>query len=135
MLKSPPPAKEKTAPRNISKTSFNNKSIEKINLYHIFNNPLDKAALPNKSNHLDTPTVVYTLTNTTGSKIFIFNKFVNNLDVKALLENYSASPCKCTGFPFIDKIDNHIITGNLKFISCVMTIFSLLKSINYCNIS
>ena len=82
-----PLVKKKIPPKNICKTFFDNKSIEKINLSRIFHDPLVKAALPNTSAHLHTPTAVYTLTNAIGSKIFNFNKFVNDFDVKAFMGN------------------------------------------------
>ena len=60
-----------------------------MNISRIFDNPLVKAALPNNSPHFDTPAAIYTLMNPIGSKIFNFNKFVNNLDVKPFLDDNS----------------------------------------------
>ena len=65
------------------------------------------------SYHFDTPTVVY-LKNPIGSKIFKLNKFGNNLDVKAFLDNNSTVPCESTGCSFVDKYHHHVMTGNLK---------------------
>ena len=117
ILKPPLPAKKKTSPQNICKISFENKAIEHINLNRIFHDPVVKQAMPNISSNFDIPTVVYTLTNPIGSKIFNFNKFVNKLDVKAFLDDNSTLPCECSGSQFIDKDHNHVITGNLKIIS------------------
>ena len=57
---------------------------------------------------VNTPAVVYTLINPIGSKIFNFNKFVNNLDVKVFFDDI----CECTVSLFVDKDDNRFITSN-----------------------
>ena len=57
---------------------------------------------------VNTLTVVYTLINPIGSKIFNFNKFVNNLDVKMFFDDI----CECTVSLFVDKDDNRFITSN-----------------------
>lgn len=51
----------------------------------------------------------FILTNAIGFKILNFIKFVNNLDMKAFLDDNSTLN--------FDKDNNHIITGNLKIIS------------------
>ena len=53
----------KTPPKNICKISFDNKTIEKVNVSDIFQDPLAKTALPKTSIHFNTPTMVYTLMN------------------------------------------------------------------------
>ena len=75
-----------------------------------------KAALLNTSAHFYTPTIFNTLLNPIGSKHFNFNKFVNKLDMKALLDDISTLPSDCTDSRFVDKDLNHIINGNLKII-------------------
>lgn len=67
--KPPPVVKKKTSPKNICKISFNNRTIEKINISCIFHGPLVKADLPNTPAHFDNTTAVYTFLNPTGSKI------------------------------------------------------------------
>ena len=93
-----PPIKKETRPKNICKISFDTKSIEKINLSRTFHDPSVKATLPNLSAHFDIPTVVYTL-----PKIFNFDKFVNNLGVKAFLDDNCTLLCGCTGSSFVNK--------------------------------
>ena len=66
--------------------------------------------------HFDTVTLVYTLMNVIGSKIFNFNIFAYNLDVKTSFDNDSTLLCGCTDSPSVDKDHNHVITGNLKII-------------------
>ena len=55
---------------------FGNKTIEKINLSRIFNNPLVKATLHNTSVHFDTPTVANSLMNQISSNIFLINSLI-----------------------------------------------------------
>ena len=116
ILKPPPVNKKKAPPKNVCKVFFDNKAVEQINLPRIFNDALVKQALPNLPSVFDTPTVVYTLQNSIGTKIFNYNKFVNNLDLDSFLNDDSILPCECEGSPFIDKDHKHIITGNLKII-------------------
>lgn len=97
ILKSPPLVKNKILPINVWKISFDNKSIEKIDLFCISHDLLVRAALPIRSAHFDDPIVVYTLTNTIESKIFNLNQLDNNLDVKAFMDYNSTSPCEITG--------------------------------------
>ena len=73
---------------NIYKISFDNKTIEKINLSPIFRDPLVKAALPKTSFHFDAPPLVNTLINLIVSKIFSFHKFVNNFNEDIFLDDY-----------------------------------------------
>ena len=84
--------------------------------WYIVHNLLTKAALSKTSAHFDTPTIVYILTNEVGSKIFNFNKFVNNLNGKAFLDDNSTLSCECTISQSVDKDHNHNIRGNLKII-------------------
>ena len=73
---------------NIYKISFDNKTIEKINLSPIFRDPLVKAALPKTSFHFDAPALVNTLINLRVSKMFSFHKFVNNFNEDIFLDDY-----------------------------------------------
>lgn len=75
--------------------------------------------------------MVYTLTNAFGSKIFNFNEFVNNLDVKAFLDDNFTFLCEYRGSPFVDKYRSHIITGNLKIISKVKLLKRFSKGPKY----
>ena len=52
-----------------------------------------------------------------GSKIFNFNKFFNNRDVKTFLDGSSILLGERKCFPFVDKDHNHIITSNLNIIT------------------
>ena len=61
--------------------------------------------------------MVYTLKNLIGSKICKFNKFVNNLNVKAFLDDNSTLSCECAGCSFVDKDYNQVTTDNLKIIT------------------
>ena len=79
--------KEKIPTKNTCKISFGNKTIKKINLTHLIYDPLVKTLCPNSYVHFGTPSLVYTFMNPIGSKLFNFNKFVNNLETKAFLDD------------------------------------------------
>lgn len=59
----------KSPPRSKHTIFFGNKTIEKINLYRIFNNPLVKV-------HFDTPTVGNSLMNQISCNIFLINSLI-----------------------------------------------------------
>lgn len=90
------------------------KYFEEINLSHIFHDLLVKAALHNTSAHFDASFLVFTLMNPIGFQILKFNKFVDNLDVKAFVDDYSTLPCDYKGSPFVHKDHNHIMTDQFK---------------------
>ena len=54
--------------------------------------------------------------NPVRSRMFNFNKFVNNLGVKAVLDDNSTMPSDYIGTPFVDKVHNRIVKDNLKII-------------------
>ena len=61
----------------------------------------------------DDPFVVYLLSKPIRSKIFNFNKFVSNLDVKAFIQDNTIFPGNSLGSDFIDKDYRYIVTGDL----------------------
>ena len=75
-----------------------------------------EADLPNTSAQFDTPAVVYTLMNPTGSNVLNFNKFIVNLDMKTFL-NVNVLPYEYKIYSSVDEDPNHTITDNLKFIN------------------
>ena len=67
----------------------------------------------------DIPMVVYSLTETTRSKLLNYKKFVGKeLDLEVFTNNESSIPCKCSSYPseFVDANRGHILTGNLQII-------------------
>ena len=60
--------------------------------------------------------VTYKLTPPISTKVFNFNKFVNNLDLDLFLANPDSLPCKCNKSPFVDKYHKHIVIGDLQII-------------------
>ena len=107
LLKPSPLVRKKTPHKNIWKISFDNKIINKINFSRIFRDPLVKVPLPNTSIYFEAPTIIHTLMNLIGSKNFNFNKFINNLNIKAFLDDNHILPSDCTCSPFVDKDHNH----------------------------
>ena len=51
--------------------------------------------------------------------MFSINKFANTFDGKAFLDDNSTFPCDCSGSPFVDKHQNHIITVSLKIVKII----------------
>ena len=51
------------------------------------------------------------------SKIFNLNEFVDNLNVKAFLNNNYTFTLECTDSAFLNKDHNHNMTFNLKSIN------------------
>lgn len=64
----------------------------------------------------DDPTVVYLHNNPIRSKIFNFNKFIHNLDVKFFHQNHFILVRNCEGSDYIDKDHKHIVIGVLKIL-------------------
>ena len=96
--------------------NFLSKNIEKINLSAILRDKDVISSIPSIAKSFKPPTIVYSLNPPIGSKLFNFNKFVNNLDVESFLVDSSTLPCKCSKSPFKDKDHGHIITGDLRMI-------------------
>ena len=95
---------------------FDNKGIERINLSRLLHDPEVKGSIPSIASKFETPTVIFNRSQTTGSKIFNFNKFVRNLDIDSVVNDNSILPCQCNDSPFSDRDHRHIMTGNLKII-------------------
>ena len=99
----PPKSKAKRkAPTNVCKITFLNKGAELINMPRVFHNPSVKVCL-HFDIKFDEPTVVYSFNNPIRSKIFNFNKFVYNLDVKVFLQDNSLLTCNCERSDFTEK--------------------------------
>ena len=58
--------------------------------------------------------MVYNLITPIGFKVFNFNKFINNVNVKAFLNDSSTLPCDCAGSSFVDKDHKPNITAGLE---------------------
>ena len=114
MMFKPTIAKRRT-PTNICKISILNEDAKLNNVPRIFQDTSGKACLPTDIKCND-PTVVYSLTNTVRSKIFNFNKFVSNLDVKAFIQDNTILRCNCASSGFIDKDIRHIVTEDLRIV-------------------
>ena len=51
-----------------------------------------------------------------STKFSKFNKFVNDLEFDVFLTNPDSLLCKCNNFPFADRQQKHIVTGDLQII-------------------
>ena len=104
--------KKKAPLKNISKISFDNKTIERIIFLLFFMTHWLKQLFLTPSAHSVTLTLVFTLLNLLEYKVFNFNKVVNKLYVKAFLDHESTLFCDCADPLFVDNSHNHIITSN-----------------------
>ena len=89
LYKPKPPKAKKAPPSNICHVFFDNKAVEKINLSKILIDPKIKSFIHSSANIFERPNVIYKLSQHFGSKIFNFNKFVNNLNVTGSLNDLS----------------------------------------------
>ena len=103
---------KRKSPTNNFKFPFLNKGVKLINVPGIFHDPSVKAYLP-VNIKFDDPTIFYLLNNPIRSKIFNFDRFIHNLDVKAFLLDDSILSCNCKDSGFTDKDHLHTVTGNL----------------------
>ena len=58
--------------------------------------------------------VMYWLINPIRFKIFDYDKFIRNLDVKACHQDNSILQCSCEASDIIDKCHQHIVIGDLR---------------------
>ena len=68
----------------------------------------------------DIPMVVYSLSETTRSKILNYKKFVTKeLDLDAFSKDLNSISCNCSNYSkdFIDPNRGHVLTGNLQIIN------------------
>ena len=66
---------------NVCKIYFHNKALDFINLSHILNDSELEGTIPIDARDFPIPTVVYNLPPPIRSKIFNFNKFIEDLDL------------------------------------------------------
>jgi len=107
---------KKSPPSNCCHIRFNNKAHDFINIRKILRNKEVLESLPSNLS-IESPTVVYRLTNSIRSKLFNYKKFVQGIDVDTFIANPSTLPCDCTHSSFIDHDHGHIISGDLSIVS------------------
>ena len=113
----PVPVKPKRKkPENVCKIYFHNKALDFINLSHILNDSELEGTIPMDARDFPIPTVVYNLPPPIRSKIFNFNKFIEDLDLNQFLMDNNTVPCVCENSEFKDERLGHILTGNLSIV-------------------
>ena len=116
LYKPTPPRNIRKSPDNICHIFFANKGLELLNLPRILHDPSLSDFLPLIPCKFEIPTVVYKLCDPIGSKIFNFNKFVDEIDLNEVLHDITSLPCGCTDSPFADPRHQHIVSGDLRII-------------------
>ena len=89
LYKPKPTKSKKSPPTNICRIFYSSKAIERINLPNILHDPSIQKTIPSIAKKFETLTVIFKLSQTIGSKIFNFNKFVRNLNVEEFLKNHA----------------------------------------------
>ena len=101
-------------------STFNVIFIYMVNITYLLtylHTPSLKSSFPKEAGPYSIPTVVNTLGPTIQSSIFNYNKFVENLDIDAFLNNENNLPCNCQNSSFADSHHGHIVTGDLRIIT------------------
>ena len=106
-----PRKSKKRPPQNVCSIFFENEGVEFINIARNLRDPgiaqslaLSSVKFPVNGNLQ------------TGSNLFNFDKFVNNLDLDLFLTDPDSLPCKCRNSPFSDRYHKHIVTGDPRII-------------------
>ena len=116
----PPPEKtKKELPKYRIKIPFVNKAMDFINLAKLLRSNELASNMPPVMQPEDIPMVVYSLSETTRSKILNYKKFVTKeLDLDAFSKDSNSISCNCSNYSndFIDPNRGHVLTGNLQII-------------------
>ena len=109
--------KTKSPPKFLFPVFFHNKGLDFIELNKILRTDNVKSTLPNLLQNDEVPSVVYSLGNTTRSKLLNYKNVVNAIDINDQ-ETYGTglTNCDCHQSSFKDDTHGHIITGDLRFI-------------------
>ena len=110
------PNSKKKPPKDVCSICFENKGVEFINIARILRDQDMVKYFPSSSVKFPMSMGTYKLTPLISTKIFNFNKFVNNLDLGLFLTKPDSLPCKCNNSPFADRYHKHIVTGDLRII-------------------
>ena len=94
---------------------FVSKVVDKLNISSIIKDTKIKALLPNMVKEKDFK-VFHKYSKTTGSCIFNYNSFLNDLDEEKLKQCYEMN-CECETSAFINRDFGHVYTGDLNVVS------------------
>ena len=108
----------KKTPKYILPLYFDNKGLEFIRLSNILRNEEVKAKLPEQFQNDETPSIVYSLSNTIRNKILNYKETVNNIDTNDE-ETFGTglNTCNCSTSQFVDRNHGHVLTGDLRIIT------------------
>ena len=111
------PKKTKSRPKYILPLYFDNKGLQFLRLNRILHESEVKSKLPPEFRDDDSPSVVYSLTNTIRNKILNYKDTVSNIDVNdAETFGTGLHTCDCSSSEFVDQNHGHVLTGNLQII-------------------
>ena len=100
--------------RYFMKVNYDNKGIDMINLPSILNHPEVVNTVPIYFNNKAPPCISYKYTNTIANKIFNHTKTVKEFCADSMNDEHS---CGCSNSDFKYEHSDHIVTGDLSFIT------------------
>ena len=132
IFKEEPSKKLKSRPKYILPLYFDNKGLQFLLLSRILHEPDVKSKLPPDFCDDDSPSVVYSLSNTIRNKILNYKDTVSNIDVNDS-ESYGTGlrSCNCSSSDFVDQHHGHVLTGDLRIIENVHLRQLIQKGPNY----
>ena len=94
-----------------------NKGLQFLRLSRILHEPDVKSKLPPDFCDDDSPSVVYSLSNTIRNKILNYKDTVSSIDINDL-ETFGTGlhTCDCSSSDFVDPNHGHVLTGDLRMI-------------------
>ena len=116
LFKPIPDKPKRKKPENVCQIYFHNKALDLINLPDILSKTELKGTIPLDARDFPMPTVVYNLPPSIRSKIFNFNKFVEELDINNFLLDNKTIPCNCANSKYKDERLGHVLTGDLSIV-------------------
>ena len=112
------PSRKRKSPEFLFPMYFCNKGLSLIRMSCILHDKDVIASLPTNLQSKEVPSVVYKLGKTIRNSIFNYRQTVNNIDVNDK-ETFGTGikECDCQTSAFINNHHNHVITGDLRFIT------------------
>ncbi len=111
------PPDKKQAPKHILPIYFDNKGLEHIKLSSILHEDDVVNKLPSMLQHQESPSVVYSLSNTIHSKLFNYKEAVNSIDTNDTeTHGTGITTCDCQYSEFVNEHHGHVVTGDLRII-------------------
>ena len=111
-----PPDKRKS-PKHIIPIYFDNKGLEHIKLSSILHDDDVIHKLPSTFQQEESPSIVYTLSNTIRNDLFNYKDTVNSIHTNDNQTHATGiTTCDCHNSQFVNEHHQHVVTGDLRII-------------------